>query len=623
MKMRIISYFFRLIRAFVLLLNNISMRKKLVTVFFIFTAIPFGTYIAYSYIKSTSALENQTVYSEEKAFEQALSLIKYNVLNINRTMELIFMDETIQEVLHRCIQENYPTIDQVRDFSKLKEKIVDLEKSQDVGSIRIYIKNGMLFSDENTSFYDMDIAKKSVWFQKLHESSQNSLWCPPSYLLDSDVSIDRLTYLSDSDVSTRRRIANVRILKNPTNYDEDIGILRVDIDEQKIGKILTDAKVTPSSHVAIVNSDGDIVSCTKDFESSYSNILKKDLLEVLEEKDGLEHSWKGVLDKRDYLLQSSKVQSTDWILLSVTPYNDIINITNKLRNEMIVLLIGVVVLSYFMAYLISYTITKRISNLIKQMNRVKDGDLDIRTLQHGKDEVGQLSSTFNYMVLQMGHFIEEQNRMGKEIKSAEFKALQAQINPHFLYNTLELINWQAMKHNVPSVSSIVQTLAKFYKLSLSRGEEIITIMDEMELVRSYMQIQNMRFKDSIRLEEENMEPLYEYRIPKLILQPLVENAILHGIRTKKEASGTITVKGSFYEEGILIEVIDDGIGFTPQRLDEVKSGDYESKSTGNGYGLKNINKRLNLHYGDRFGLELDSCQNRGTHCYVRIPLIER
>jgi len=478
-----------------------------------------------------------------------------------------------------------------------------------VGRIRIYIKNGLLFSAENTHFYDMDKAKESIWYQKLHNSNMNSLWGPPSYM-------------SDEEGSTERLIANVRILKNPANYQEDIGVIRIDIDEQRIGKVLSDAMVIPSSQVAIVNTAGDIVSSTDGFEDFYAGTLKQDLLEMAKGKKDLSHAFKGVLDREDYLLQFSEIQGTDWILLSISPYGDIIGITNKLRNEMVLLLVGVVVLSYLISYLISHTITKRISKLKKQMDRVKGGNLNVRILEPGKDEVGELSSTFNYMVLQMKDYMEEKEELGKVIKNSEFKALQAQINPHFLYNTLELIHGQAMEYNAPSVSAIVQTLAKFYKLGLSRGDEIITILDEMEMVRSYVRIQNMRFKDSIEFVEENMEALYEYRIPKIILQPLIENSILHGIRRKKEAAGRILVKGTIYDRGILIEVVDDGVGFTPERLEEVRTGEYESTNTGSGYGLKNINSRLALQYGEEFGLEIHSSLGVGTHYYVRIPHIK-
>ncbi|MGF7145888.1 two-component system sensor histidine kinase YesM [Anaerotaenia torta] len=608
MKMKAISYFARIIRSFVSFINNVSMRKKLFAAVFIFTAIPFGTYITYSYNESTDALVEQTVFSEEKTFEQARTVINYNALNINKTMELILMDETIHDVLYRCIQEFYPTIDQIRDFLKLKDKFISLEKNQDVGRIRIYVKNGLLFSSENKHFYEMDKAKESIWYQKLHTSKVNSIWGPPSYMDEEGAAEELITY--------------IRILKNPNNYQEDIGILRIDIDEKRIKKVLSDAMVISSSHVALVNTAGDIISSTEGFENLYAGDLKEDLLNTAKSKKDLDDAFKGVLDKQEYLLQFSEIQGTDWFLLSMSPYQDIIGITNKLRNEMVLLLMGVVALSYIMSYVISHTITKRIFKLKRQMDRVKGGDLNIRILSAGKDEVGELSSTFNYMVVQMRDYMEEKERLGEIIKNSEFKALQAQINPHFLYNTLDLIHWQAMEHNVPSVSAIVQTLAKFYKMSLSRGDEIITVLDELEMVRSYVRIQNMRFKDSIQFVEEGMEALYDYKVPKIILQPIIENAILHGIRRKKDAMGQVLVKGTIYDRGILIEVIDDGVGFTPERLDEVRSGDYESTDTGSGYGLKNINSRLALQYGEEYGLEIHSSLGVGTHCYVRIPHIK-
>jgi len=200
----------------------------------------------------------------------------------------------------------------------------------------------------------------------------------------------------------------------------------------------------------------------------------------------------------------------------------------------------------------------------------------------------------------------------------ELKALQAQINPHFLYNTLDMANWLAMKYNAEDIRVLISSLSDFYKLSLSNGEDFISVRNEIEHVSAYVRIQNMRFRDKIDLRVDVPEELMDYRTLKLLLQPLVENAILHGIMEKITQTGTIWIRGKMDGDTIELIVEDDGIGMDDDTVRGILDGTLKKKI--GGYGMRNIHNRLELIFGYPFGLTVESRIGEGTKAKVRIPV---
>jgi two-component system sensor histidine kinase YesM len=216
--------------------------------------------------------------------------------------------------------------------------------------------------------------------------------------------------------------------------------------------------------------------------------------------------------------------------------------------------------------------------------------------------------------------IEEQvTREPKQLRKAEFELLQAQINPHFLYNTLDAIVWSAEAGNEKQVVKMVGSLSDFFKSSLNKGKEIVTIREELQHVRSYLEIQQIRYQDILDYEIDVPEELYVNEIPKITIQPVVENALYHGIKEKR-GGGRISVTG--FEDGsdYCIKVSDNGKGMDEERLREVRAGltdaDPESKKI---YGLYNVNERIRLDFGDEYGLTIDSTYEEGTTVTIRLP----
>jgi len=240
---------------------------------------------------------------------------------------------------------------------------------------------------------------------------------------------------------------------------------------------------------------------------------------------------------------------------------------------------------------------------------------DFPILSDARDEIGMLAEHFNDMLSRSERLFQAQYQMRDSVKRAELQVLQAQINPHFLYNTLDMIHWLALNHGASDISRAVENLSSFYRFSLGMGESKVPVEKELMHVQVYVNVQNIRYGDKITLVLSVPEELLHYRIVKIIFQPLVENSIQHGIRAREDGRGTIEIKGHRDERGIHFSVRDDGVGMDQERLKAIVNGS-AGKS---GYGVDNINKRLILNYGAEHGLSYESVLGIGTTARFSVP----
>lgn len=313
-----------------------------------------------------------------------------------------------------------------------------------------------------------------------------------------------------------------------------------------------------------------------------------------------------------------ELQSTEKINVEIQK-----NINRWVVTNVIVL--GIVLLfSTLAAWVISGSISKPIRELHKMTKSISEGNLDVRVENKNVDEIAGLGLSFNIMTQKVKELLERSIKEQKELKKSELKVLQAQINPHFLYNTLDTIVWMAESNRNEEVIEIVRALSSFFRITLSKGKDWISISDEVSHIRSYLIIQKIRYRDILDFSIEVDSSILEYKILKLTLQPLVENALYHGIKNKREG-GTIIIRGyKVDEDRIVFEIIDNGAGMPAERLAEIRnelgSGLMAPVVNDSGFGLNNVHKRIRLYYGTQYGLKVDSEIRRGTHISVLIPV---
>ncbi|MBI3151772.1 MAG: sensor histidine kinase [Chloroflexi bacterium] len=288
----------------------------------------------------------------------------------------------------------------------------------------------------------------------------------------------------------------------------------------------------------------------------------------------------------------------------------------------IILIFSAVGFSVVAAWSLSRSIYTPIKKLHDVTTTITKNDLQALMTSDNVDEITELGMSFNIMIGKIKELLDSKINEQENLKKAELRALQAQINPHFLYNTLDTIIWMAESKKTDQVVKIVSALSNFFRISLSKGMDWITIGEEVERIRSYLTIQRMRYRDILDFKIEVEEDVAENTILKLLLQPLVENALYHGIKNKRQ-KGTIHVRARRKgEDEVLLEVEDDGIGFTPEKLTQLRaeleedSGDIKLES---GFGLGNVNKRIRLYYGKPYGISVQSEYTTGTCVTLVIP----
>ena len=267
---------------------------------------------------------------------------------------------------------------------------------------------------------------------------------------------------------------------------------------------------------------------------------------------------------------------------------------------------AIFVLITALSYYIPLSITRPIRKLSEVTDQVAKGDLTVRSDVRTGAEVSVLSDSLNTMIDKIDELLEQVKKEQVRLRKAEFELLQSQINPHFLYNTLDAIVWLAEAGEQKKVVSMVGSLSDFFRTSLNQGKDIITIKEELQHSRSYLEIQQMRYQDILNYEIDVPEELHRYLIPKITIQPLVENALYHGIKNKR-GPGRIVISGRKEEDFLILQIEDNGIGMSKERLDQVKEGMNQKIPTEKDiYGLYNVNERIRLNFGEKYGISIES-----------------
>lgn len=319
--------------------------------------------------------------------------------------------------------------------------------------------------------------------------------------------------------------------------------------------------------------------------------------------------------KSNYSYSTKEMKGTGWKFYLYRPTKVMIQSANHLiaRNVPIVAICTLLIL--LLGYFASRGMVKRLERLTENMNRINLGSREVTVHSDSKDEVGILIRTFHRMMNEINKLISEVYESKIALQKTEMKALQAQINPHFLYNSLSIINWKAIEAEEPEISQVTLALSTFYRTSLNRGETMTTIENELSNIRAYLQIQLIMHDDDFKViwdvDRDSMVP--DHSVPKLILQPLVENAIEHGLDPSKQEEKKLWINVSQNEKMLYLRVRDNGSGMAQEKAEQIAT--YHSK----GYGVRNVNERLVLLYGEEYGLQVSSVQGEGTCVEIRIP----
>ena len=392
-------------------------------------------------------------------------------------------------------------------------------------------------------------------------------------------------------------------------------VLLIEMAYQGLEEVLDEVTLGNGGYIYLMDSNGDIIWHPK-FELIASGRVKENNLVAAGYDDG---SREEIFNGTRQTVVTKTVGYTGWKLVGVIKGTGIS--LNMLKTRLFI--VFVILLIIFIVILINSYISFRVTNPIRELEKsvkaLEEGNLDADIYMGGSYEVQHLGKSVQDMKFRIKGLMQDIVNEHEEKRKSEFDSLQAQINPHFLYNTLDIIVWQIENEKQSEAVHTVTALARFFRLSLGKGKNIVTVKDEIEHVKNYLMIQHMRFKNKFDYEFDIAEDVLELPSLKLMLQPLVENAIYHGMEFM-DGDGMIMVKAWRKEDELYLSVADNGLGMTEDKVEMILTGESTSgNGRGSGIGVKNVNERIKLYFGEAYGLTIDSEPDEGTTVIIHLP----
>lgn len=570
--------------------RNVSFRGKLLIILFM-GFFPVIMSMIMFYRQLTEMVSYQNEYAMKQNFQQVYQSINNQMDNMVEVATFLLADDSVHEVFQkkRSVANIEESMSQFLLIEDARHIFVD---SDNVDNIVFYLDSSfpMVGKSVGNNYRDINLILGQEWYQEMTEGKRTSYWgC----------------LKCDSDMGAEQYISFLHTIADADDYSSINGVLSVNLEKSKLK---TQMIPVFEEQVFFIQTDEEVlVGTNPEFQQ---RILMSNSEEMI------------IIENQEYFCLNKRFGDSGFSLISCIPKEVLAEQTIESIYGFFILLICVV-MGISVAYiLLAKIISKRISRLAEACRKSEDGELIKAKEDTSLDEIGVLSRSYNSMIDRIDDLLKEQFRIGEEMKDAQLKALQAQINPHFLYNTLEMISWMIAREDKKSAQSIIRSLTRYYKSVLNKGKDEIGLLDEIHMSEAYMEIQSCRFKGKIQFQCEVDSSIESFMVPKLILQPLLENAIFHGIGKKESGRGMIWLRVYRRPQLVVIEVSDDGVGFRYESQAEVSTLCEQRNETihpGSKYGLNNIKQRVKLFFDGDADVQVESTPGIGTSVYILIP----
>lgn len=548
----------------------------------------------------------KTDYSMEQSVSQAISFTESYLRNMTYLANMVEDNGVIQNTLSADgFGEERPYMEQWLEYYELNKEFNSYEISNSVYRFCLYVPDEVMY------------AGNQYYFDGVSRLKERSDYVDLRYALNRGedyVAISRERDGVDQQ-DTSQMVTLYHRIASKKEKEEELGICSISVSAKYFQDIMKNANITSEGLVYLMSENGRMIT------SSNSSILQK------MQKKGilLNYGAELFMEKRkegqkEYYITRQNVDGASWQMILIIPENEYEDQYRFLWLSAALMLGSMIAVIVLMSYLLSGYYVGRLKKLNVEMTGLESGNLNANLpITTEEDEIEEIYHNFNGMVQEVQRLMQEHYQLSKEVKMAEVRALQAQINPHFLYNTLDLINWISMDYGAEEIGTLTWNLARFYRLSLNHGKSLISIGEEVEHVEVYVNIENYHFDNAISLEVDVPEELKSYACLNIILQPFVENAIVHGIAEKPDIeSCEIRICARREEQDIVFSVQDDGPGVDVKEMQ--KETQQDIRTAQHGYGVRNINFRLKLCFGEKYGVTyLES--EKGTHVEIKIPVM--
>lgn len=581
--------------------NDMKIRRKLMLIYIIVVLIPIlivGLYLT----NSMRSMVLEKSIGEARTNNDRIQYRLNEIIKIaNDVSDRVYFNEKLRNIV---VRRYTSAADVVKVYNE--NPIFDeyLRYYKEIVSIRFYVENQTML--DNSQFTKVNQAiRESDWYNEALKNDGRITW----------------TYKNDEIVG-KDFLSLIRLVKDDKR--NKIGVLVININENNLNALLKDE---PFESMIAINEGKVVMSQNSKLKGSLVEVLSREELVSRKEHYIVEKEYNG---KKSSIIMNSfspeKASTNHFQILMVMPIESVTNKTNQISMRGISIMLANLVLSIVLISIFSKWFSERVILLRKEMHKVVSGDFDIKENIEGKDEIGELYEDLNKMMQAIKQLIHEvyveklqKEQLKNRQKEAQFKMLASQINPHFLYNTLETIRMKAFVKGDHETAKIVKMLGKIMRRNLEVGDKPISLESEVELVKSYLEIQKMRFGEKINYTIQVLCDISKYYILPLLLQPIVENAFVHGLENK-QGNGNIDITVKAENEIFVISVKDDGLGIQEERLEYLNKCLEDFNSNGKkSIGISNVNQRIKLYYGEEYGIRLESKFNEGTEVIITLP----
>lgn len=556
--------------------NGIKLRYKLAIFYSLFCFLPVMLLFWLSFLQMRSIIDDKGKMNLQSYLQQSVSSMDRTLDGYNSLSDYIAFDRTLAEVFSMEYGTPY------EQYEQLTQKVDPILRTASyfhggMQQITIYTDNGMVKHD--TTVAPVSEIEETDWYQKTLEHP----------------GLNWFANYQEKTLFSARKLAF-------SGAREGVNILYMDVDYQKLFTPYAETLISECG-LYITDQEGKLVFEESRFSGKNQNY---DLTysEFLEQRD------RGSADYTILCEQSNTTGWTVWLYQPVGLAGESMRPIGVMAGVTILICIFAAVLAYFIT---SGMVSGRIERLTCLMQEVQEGSMDMQVGSDDRDEIGMLYRGFGSMMKRIRTLINEVYLSKITQKEAELKALQAQINPHFLYNTLSLINWKALAAGEEDISRMTLAMSTFYRTALNRGRNVLQVEAELSNTRAYLEIQSMLHDGDFDYEIEVQPEILQCESLNLILQPLVENAIHHGIEEKTDGRGKISVRGWKEDNCVWFMVEDNGVGMEQKVADKILT--MESK----GYGVRNVDERIRLCYGEKYAMKVESVVGKGTKMTIHFP----
>lgn len=591
----------RYLKKFLFIINNMKIRKKLILIYVIVMLIPVlmvGIYL-------TNSMRNMVM---ERAINEACintdriqDRLNEVIRKATDVSDRLYIDKKLQDMVMTDYKDVWQVTSDYYDYSAFDDY---MRFYKEIDSIRFYVTNETMLDNSRFIKATKDILD-SDWYQSAVVESGRIIW---KYHYD--------------EISTQKCLSLIRAVK--VDNRNIIGVLVVNVSDQYLHSIIKDE---PFDTIAFIDSGKIVMSSDHDIQGTDIST------NIAAESDTLIHNTRSSTvynDKASITITNSflpEKTSSKFTIVSILPVGSIVSKANKASSTGFTIIGISLIISISLIIYFSKVFSKRIIMLRREMHKVVTGNFDISKGIEGSDEVGELYEDLNIMIDSIQQLIHEvyeeklqKEQLSNRQREVEFKMLASQINPHFLYNTLETIRMKAHCNKQVEIANIVKMLAKLMRRNLEVSDKLVTLESEIELVKSYLEIQKFRFGERVSYKINVSCDIQKYEVLPLLLQPVVENAFVHGLEGK-EGQGSIIINVEEKESCLRIAVSDDGLGIREQELEELENKLNNFAGSGKkSIGLSNVNQRIKLFYGENYQVKLTSHFGEGTTVALCLPL---